>query len=84
MTQEELQNIDALLNNCRELTVEIDAMKEGEEFLINEYKTNKRWFRDEPGKVITEDIIKTAFAFGWSSHRQFQYNQEIKNERNNK
>ena len=76
MTPEELNDINTLLNNCRELTAEMDAMKHGEEFLINEYKTNKRWFRDEPGKVTTEDIIKTAFAFGWASHRQFQYNQE--------
>ena len=73
MIQEELNNIDKLLNNCRDLEAEIKEMNRCKEFLINEYKTNKRWFRQESGKVTIEDIIKASFEFGWSSRRNFDY-----------
>ena len=62
-----------LIDNCNNLKAELDAMKEGKEFLLNEYKTNKHWFRDEPGRVTIEDIIKRAFEFGWSSKSNFDY-----------
>lgn len=73
MTQEELNNIDKLLENCRSLETEIKEMDRCKEFLINEYKTNKRWFRLEPGKVTIEDVIKASFEFGWTSRRNFNY-----------
>ena len=73
MTQEELNNIDKLLENCRSLEDEIKEMDRCKEFLINEYKTNKRWFRPESGKVTIEDVIKASFEFGWSSRRNFDY-----------
>lgn len=44
------------------------------DFLLNEYKTNKRWFRDEPGRVTIEDVIKASFEFGWASKRNYDYN----------
>lgn len=71
MTQEELNSIDKLLENCRDLEAEIKEMDRCKEFLINEYKNNKQWFRLEPGKVTIEDVIKTSFEFGWSSRRNF-------------
>lgn len=73
MTQEELNNINDLLENCRGLEAEIKEMDRCKEFLINEYKTNKRWFRPESGKVTIEDVIKTCFEFGWASRRNFDY-----------
>lgn len=73
MTQEELNNINSLLENCRDLEAEIKEMDRCKEFLINEYKTNKRWFRSEPGKVTIEDVIKACFEFGWASRRNFDY-----------
>lgn len=73
MIQEELNNIDKLLKNCRNLEAEIEEMNRCKEFLINEYKTNKRWFREEPGNVTIEDVIKASFEFGWSSRRNFDY-----------
>ena len=76
MTQEKLNNIDKLLENCRSLEAEINEMDRCKEFLINEYKTNKRWFRLEPGKVTIEDVIKASFEFGWSSKRNFDYDRE--------
>ena len=73
MTQEELNNINKLLENCRSLEAEIKEMNRCKEFLINEYKTNKRWFKMEPGKVTIEDVIKASFEFGWTSRRNFDY-----------
>ena len=78
MTQEEFNGIDKLLENCRGLEAEIKEMDRCKEFLINEYKTNKRWFRLEPGKVTIEDVIKASFEFGWSSRRNFDYDRERK------
>ena len=62
-----------LLQNCEELNKELEEMKHGVDFLINEYKTNKHYFRVEPGKVTIEDVIKTCFEFGWASKRNFDY-----------
>lgn len=77
MTQEEkdliIEDTKKLLQNCEELVREMKATKEGVDFLINEYKTNKRYFRVEPGKVTIEDVIKTCFEFGWASKRNFDY-----------
>jgi antirestriction protein len=78
MTQEELNDINKLLENCRGLDAEIKEMDRCKEFLINEYKTNKRWFKMEPGKVTIEDVIKASFEFGWSSRRNFDYDRERK------
>ena len=66
-TEEELiESTKKLLETSKALLEELDEMKKNVDFLINEYKTNKRWFRDEPGRVTTEDIIKRVFEFGWS------------------
>lgn len=65
-----------LLKNCEVLDKEMKAMNEGVEFLLNEYKTNKRYFRLEPGRVTIEDVIKTCFEFGWASKRNFDYESE--------
>ena len=78
MTQEELNSINKLLENCKDLNDEIKEIDRCKEFLINEYKTNKRWFRLEPGKVTIEDVIKASFEFGWSSRRNFDYDRERK------
>lgn len=78
MTQEELNSVDKLLENCRDLETEIKEMDRCKEFLINEYKNNKQWFRSEPGKVTIEDVIKASFEFGWSSRRNFDYDRERK------
>ena len=64
-----------LLKNCDQLDKELDAMKQGKEFLLHEYKTNKRWFREDGGKVTVEDVIKACFEFGWASHRNHEYDQ---------
>ena len=80
MTQEDndlMMDCEKLLQNCKELEMEMKAIKEGVDFLINEYKTNKRYFRAEPGKVTIEDIIKTCFESGWASKDDFDYNKRI-------
>lgn len=62
-----------LLKNCQEVNKEMEESKKCVDFLINEYKTNKHYFRTEPGRVTIEDVIKTCFEFGWASKRNFDY-----------
>jgi predicted PP-loop superfamily ATPase len=66
-----LEECKELLENCKKLDKELKAMKEGREFLLKEYETNKRWFREEPGRVTVKDVIKAAFEFGWASCKNF-------------
>ena len=77
MTQEDkdllMTACEKLLKNCKNLERENKAIKDGVDFLINEYKTNKRYFRVEPGKVTIEDVIKTCFEAGWTSKSNFDY-----------
>lgn len=54
-------------------------MREGMDFLLEQWKTNKRWFREEPGHVTTEDVIKCVFQFAWASKRNFDYNKNNPN-----
>lgn len=67
-TQEIIKQADSLLEELKE-------MKNGVEFLINEYHTNKRYFRLEPGRCTTEDVIKTVFEFAWSASRNYMSQQ---------
>ena len=77
MTTEEhaafMEECDKLLENCNNLSAEIDEMKEDIEFLTNEWKTNKRYFRNEPGQTTTEDVIKRVYEFAWSKRGIFEY-----------
>ena len=77
ITAEELalfmEECDHLLKNCNKLSAELDEMKEDIEFLRNEWKTNKRYFRDEPGQTTTEDVIKRVYEFAWSKRGIFEY-----------
>ena len=53
MSPEELKEMQAVLDSAKKLQAELDERNRCLEFLLNEYKTNKRWFREEPGKVTT-------------------------------
>jgi len=66
-----MSDIGSLIKSSNGLLEEIKEMDRCKEFLLNEYKTNKRWFREEPGRVTIEDIIKASFEFGWSSRRNY-------------
>ena len=77
MTPEEEKKIIAdteeLLKNCRELDEELKYIDKEIDFLTNEWKTNKRYFRDIPGRVTTEDLIKTVFHFAWRSRGNYDH-----------
>lgn len=77
MTREEIDNFikdnKEFINNCKSFLKELKEINHYKEFLVNQYKTNKRWFRDKPGKVTTEDIIKTCFEFGWTSRANYEH-----------
>lgn len=72
-----LSEIDHLINKGKRFLAEMKEKDENVEFLINEYKTNKRWFREQPGKVTIEDVIKASFEFGWACKRNFDHNNKI-------
>lgn len=77
MIQEDKERIDQLLNSCNKVLEENKEMKRCIDFLINEYRTNKRYFREEPGRDTTiEDVIKTCFEFGWASRHIYESKEE--------
>lgn len=70
--EEILADCKQLLKNCKELGKEIEYQQDDINFLLNEWKTNKRYFRDEPGRATTEDLIKTVYHFAWRSRNNFE------------
>lgn len=60
-----------LLESCKRLDKEMTEMNKDIEFLLNEYKTNKKYFRQEPGRCTVEDVIKTVYEFAWASSRNY-------------
>ena len=76
--QKILDDAQQYVENGDNLLKELDAMKEGKQFLLDQYKNHKHWFREEPGRVTVEDVIKMAFEFGWTSKSQFDYEQSKK------
>jgi hypothetical protein len=72
-----LEDAQKIVNNMESCIKEDKAMNKEIEFLINEYKTNKRYFREEPGKVTIEDVIRTSVQLGWASKRNYDANPEI-------
>ena len=75
--QELIDSTKKLIENADNLLKEVEEMRKGVQFLQEQYKIKKGWFRDEPGKVTTNDVIKRAFEFGWSSALLFK-NQDSK------
>lgn len=66
-----LEETKQVLENCKGLNEEIEEMDRCKKFLLDEYHTNKRWFKTGPGRLTTEDIIKSVFDFGWASRHNF-------------
>ena len=68
-----LDDAKQLADNCGNFLKELEEMRKGRDFLLEQYRTNKRWFRQEPGRVTVEDVIKMAFEFGWTSKEQYDH-----------
>lgn len=73
-----LAEVDQYAKNLQTITEEDAEMKRCIDFALNEWKTNKRWFREEPGHVTTEDVIKACVTYGWSSRHMYDYTKENK------
>lgn len=71
MTQIDNDKIDNILNICNNTLKEMEKMKSCVDFLIQEFKNNKHYF-EEDGNPTIEDVIKTAFEFGWASCNNFK------------
>lgn len=69
----ELVIADAMevLESCKQFEKEMTAMSKDIEFLQNEYKTNKKYFRQEPGRCTIDDVIKTVFEFAWQASKNY-------------
>ena len=81
--QELLKEADALLKTSNKTLDEGRAMDDTIAFALEQWKTNKRWFREEPGRVTTEDVIKMCIEFAWASKANFEYTYNKKmNEQN--
>jgi hypothetical protein len=71
--QELLKDIQEILKNSEETLKANDSLNRAVKFAIDEYKTNKHWFRDEPGHVTTTDVIKTCVEYGWAMRQQYEH-----------
>ena len=73
-----LKESDVLLKTSDKTLADGRAMDDTIAFALEQWKTNKRWFREEPGHVTTEDVIKTCIEFAWASKANFEhtYNSE--------
>lgn len=85
MEQKEIDEIisssQEIINQASDLQEELNMIKHSEEFLINEYHTNKRYFKNrlESGRCTIEDVIKTVFEFAWSASKNYIHRQNNKN-----
>ena len=73
--QDLISSTQEIINQSNGLLEELKEIERGVEFLINEYHTNKRYFRLEPGRCTTEDVIKTVFEFAWSASKNYMHQQ---------
>lgn len=60
--------------NLEVISKEDAEMNHATEFLINEYKTNKRYFCEEGSRPSIDDVIKTCVEFAWASSRNYHNN----------
>ena len=77
--QELLDKAQALIKNSDKAFAEMDELNRCVMFALNEWKTNKRWFREEPGRITTEDVIKMCIQYGWVSRGKFEHMYNKKN-----
>jgi len=68
-----LKEADSFLKTSNKTLADGKAMDEAIAFALDQWKTNKRWFREEPGRVTTEDVIKMCIEFAWASKANFEY-----------
>ena len=62
------------VDNLKAILKEEAEMNHATEFLINEYKTNKRYFCTEGSRPSIDDVIKTCVEFAWASSRNYHKN----------
>lgn len=77
---ETLKRCDDLIKNSQEILNETKEMNSHINFLINEYKTNPGYFKDDDGPVTIEDVIKTTFNFAWAYQKLYDLNKNRNNE----
>ena len=66
-----MENVQNVLESAQKTKLEFDEMSKNIEFLQNEYKTNKKYFRPELGRCTVDDVIKTVFEFAWAASKNY-------------
>lgn len=66
-----LKESQKILESANNLQKELEVEKDDVNFLTNEYKENKKYFRCEPGRTTIDDVIKTTYEFAWSQCKNF-------------
>lgn len=69
-----LADAEKYVANLNAILKEEAEMNHATEFLINEYKTNKRYFCEEGSKPSINDVIRTSVEFAWASSRNYHDN----------
>lgn len=82
---QEVQKIAAeareFLAQSEESLRELEALKQEKDFVLNEWKSgNRRWFREEPGHVTTEDVIKMCIEHAWAARGNYEYQKRKRQE----
>ncbi len=67
-----LREAGSLLKSSEDLLRESRDYDKDIEFLIEQYRSNKRWFSEKPGRVTIEDVIKRCYEFGRAKGRTFK------------
>lgn len=67
ITKELQEEIDLLLKNGKQFDEDMKDLNSAKAFALDQWhEGQKGWFRDEPGRVTFEDVIKTCVEFGWN------------------
>ena len=66
-----IENTKNIIKSCDNFLLELDEIDEGIKFLQDEYKNNKKYFREDSGKTTVNDVIRTTFEFAWSSCKNY-------------
>ena len=66
-----LDNFRKTIDSNTILSNEYNVMQEGLDFILEQWRTNKRYFREDLGIVTTEDVIKKVYEYAWNKRGEF-------------
>ena len=77
MSKELQEEIDRLLKNGKQFDEDMKDLNSAKAFALEQWRNRQKgWFRDEPGRVTFEDVIKTCVEFGWNHCHMYHMQKE--------